>query len=149
MLPSTPSNSPTRQFSARAISNPTLLKAPSLEIDSWEIPLRPAPPVILNGTTCGRTCWINQWNKAGAGAWVNKRRGAAPRAPPSRTPNALAQCLSRTSKACFQPIRAGVSRREELHLEGKNEGSKETDVSTNQKLVLLREWAGTTSHLSQ
>lgn len=62
-----------------------------------------------------------------------------------------AQCFGPrpTSTASFQPIRAGVSRREALHLEGKNEGSEKTDINTNQKLELLREWAVTTSHLSQ
>lgn len=61
----------------------------------------------------------------------------------------MAQCLSRTSVIFFQPIRAGVSRKEALYPEKKNEGSKKTDVNTNRKLELLREWAGTASHLDQ
>lgn len=80
---------------------------------------------------------------------MQRCRALAPPPRGGRTLNALAQCLSRTSIASFQPIRVRVSRKEVLHLEEKNEGSEKTDINTNQKLELLREWAGITLHLDQ
>lgn len=113
-------------FPPEASPMPPYSKLLPWKLTAGEAPLRPAPPVILSGATCGRACGTDQWGEAGAGAWVNKRRGAAPGAPPRRTPNALARCLPRTERTegakrqMFIPIRSwyfGGSGRELLHIE--------------------------------
>lgn len=119
-----------------------------------EIPLGPAPvplPARLNGAT--------RWE----GPRAQPIEGSASRSPCKQTARCGALGSSptwgldassalrpfKTSVVSFQPIRAGVSRKEALHPERKNEGGEKTDVNTNRKLELLKEWAGTASRLDQ